>query len=99
MNKIALALVLLSVLPLAHARGQREARTVIVNGEEYEASRSGRLYPVEPAQTGGGAIDPRTGAYYPNVGPGVINPSNGNFYPDIGPGYIDPQNGAFMPKY
>lgn len=31
--------------------------------------------------TTGGAIDPSTGAFYPDVGGGYINPKNGEFYP------------------
>lgn len=45
-----------------------------------------------------GAIDVRTGQYYPGVAGGVINPQNGQFYPDVGAGYVDPRTGQFIPK-
>lgn len=45
-----------------------------------------------------GAIDTRTGEYYPGAAGGIINPKTGQFYPDVGGGYINPKTGEFMPK-
>jgi hypothetical protein len=45
-----------------------------------------------------GAINPRTGEFYPGVADGIINPRTGEFYPDVGGGYIKPRTGEFIPK-
>jgi hypothetical protein len=44
-----------------------------------------------------GAIDPRTGEYYPPVPGGVINPKSGEVMPKVNGGYINPQTGEFIP--
>jgi len=46
----------------------------------------------------GGAINPQTGQFYPNVGGGVVNPQNGHFYPGTGSGYVVPGSGAYLPQ-
>jgi hypothetical protein len=51
-----------------------------------------------PPPTNPGAIDVRTGQFYPGVAGGIINPNTGQFMPDVGGGYIDPSTGTFMPK-
>jgi len=51
-----------------------------------------------PPSIPSGAINVRTGDYYPGVAGGVINPKTGDFYPDVGGGYINPSTGEFMPK-
>lgn len=45
-----------------------------------------------------GAINTRTGEFYPGVAGGIINPRTGEFMPDVGGGYIDPKTGRFIPK-
>jgi len=45
-----------------------------------------------------GAINTRTGEFYPGVAGGIINPRTGEFYPDVGGGYIKPSTGEFIPK-
>lgn len=60
---------------------------------------SARNFMASPPPPPAGAIDVRTGEYYPAAAGGVINPRNGQFYPDVGAGYIDPRTGAFMPKH
>lgn len=49
-------------------------------------------------QTKGGAIDTRTGEFYPGAKGGIISPRTGEFMPDVGGGYIDPKTGRFIPK-
>jgi len=49
-------------------------------------------------QTNPGAIDTRTGEFYPGVAGGIINPRTGEFMPDVGGGYVDPKTGRFIPK-
>ena len=49
-------------------------------------------------KTNPGAIDTRTGEFYPAVPGGIINPRTGQFMPDVGGGYIDPRTGRFIPK-
>jgi hypothetical protein len=44
-----------------------------------------------------GAINPRTGEYYPSVPGGVINPKSGEILPKVNGGYINPQTGEFIP--
>lgn len=51
-----------------------------------------------PPPTSSGAIDVRTGQFYPGVPGGIINPNTGQFLPDVGGGYIDPSTGTFIPK-
>ncbi|MGH8471093.1 MAG: hypothetical protein ACREVJ_01200 [Gammaproteobacteria bacterium] len=45
-----------------------------------------------------GAIDPRTGRYYPAVPGGVVDPETGTFYPRIREGYVDPGSGEVLPE-
>ena len=52
----------------------------------------------EPPPPPPGAIDVRTGQFYPGVPGGIINPNTGQFMPDVGGGYIDPSTGKFIPK-
>lgn len=47
----------------------------------------------------GGAVNIRTGEFYPSVAGGVIDPKTGTFYEDMGIGYVDTRTGQFMPKY
>lgn len=49
--------------------------------------------------TNPGAIDIRTGEFYPGVPGGIINPRTGEFMPEVGGGYIDPKTGRFIPKH
>ena len=44
-----------------------------------------------------GAINPRTGEYYPPSGKGAINPKTGEYYPPNGQGVINPGTGAHYP--
>ena len=53
--------------------------------------------PAQPAPENRGAVNPRTGEYYPPSGRGVVNPKTGEYYPPSGQGYINPRTGAFYP--
>jgi len=44
-----------------------------------------------------GALNPKTGEFYPSHGEGVINPKTGEFYPPSGSGYLNPRTGEFYP--
>ena len=44
-----------------------------------------------------GAVNPKTGQFYPSQGHGVFNPHTGEFYPRSGGGYINPRTGEFYP--
>jgi hypothetical protein len=44
-----------------------------------------------------GALNPKTGEFYPSHGEGVINPKTGEFYPPSGSGYINPRTGEYYP--
>jgi hypothetical protein len=44
-----------------------------------------------------GALNPRTGEFYPAHGEGVINPRTGEFYPPSGSGYMNPRTGEYFP--
>jgi hypothetical protein len=44
-----------------------------------------------------GAVNPKTGHFYPSQGQGVFNPHTGEFYPRSGSGYINPRTGEFYP--
>jgi hypothetical protein len=46
-----------------------------------------------------GAINTRTGEYYPPVAGGILNPRTGEVYPEVGGGYIKPSTGEFLPKH
>ncbi len=46
----------------------------------------------------GGALNPKTGEFYPPHGEGVINPRTGEFYPPSGSGYINPRTGEYYPS-
>jgi len=55
--------------------------------------------PVQAPVRNKGAIDPRTGKFYPPQGEGIINPSTGEYYPPIrGEGFINPKTGEFYPR-
>ena len=61
-----------------------------------------RQSPSEPALTPSapqnqGAINPRTGEYYPPSGKGAIDPRTGEYYPQNGQGFINPRTGAYYP--
>lgn len=53
---------------------------------------------ISPPSIPSGAINVRTGEYYPPVAGGVINPKTGTFYLDAAGGYINTKTGEFMPK-
>lgn len=61
-----------------------------------EENAPGDVYLEQPD---GGAINARTGEYYPPAGPdGVIDAETGEFYPKAGPdGYINPATGQYHP--
>jgi hypothetical protein len=44
-----------------------------------------------------GALNPKTGEFYPSHGEGVINPKTGEFYPPSGSGYFNPRTGEYFP--
>lgn len=62
-----------------------------------ENSRQDPRQPTVEADRPRGAINPRTGEYYPSSGSGVIDPKTGTFYPKSGKGYINPQTGEYFP--
>jgi hypothetical protein len=51
--------------------------------------------PMLPAHRG--ALNPKTGEFYPSHGEGVINPRTGEFYPRSGSGYTNPRTGEYYP--
>ncbi len=53
------------------------------------------LNPIAPESRG--ALNPKTGEFYPSHGEGVINPRAGEYYPPSGTGYINPRTGDFYP--
>jgi len=53
--------------------------------------------PAPSAPENQGAINPRTGEYYPPSGKGAINPRTGEYYPPNGQGVINPRTGAYYP--
>lgn len=55
--------------------------------------------PVQAPVRNKGAMDPRTGEFYPPQGEGIINPRTGEYYPPIrGEGFINPKTGEFYPR-
>jgi hypothetical protein len=42
-----------------------------------------------------GAINPRTGEYYPPSGKGAVNPKTGEYYTPSGQGVINPRTGQY----
>jgi hypothetical protein len=44
-----------------------------------------------------GAINPRTGEFYPGAFGGVINPRRGVFLPKVHGGYYNPETGETIP--
>ncbi|HET6490899.1 MAG TPA: hypothetical protein VFG28_14190 [Syntrophales bacterium] len=53
--------------------------------------------PVPALPANRGALNPKTGEFYPSHGEGVINPRTGEFYPPSGTGYFNPRTGEFYP--
>ena len=45
-----------------------------------------------------GALDPKTGEFYPSVNEGVYNPRTGEYYPPTSGGYFNPRTGEFYPS-
>jgi hypothetical protein len=45
-----------------------------------------------------GALNPKTGEYYPSVSEGVYNPKTGEYYPPTSGGYFNPRTGEFYPS-
>ena len=45
-----------------------------------------------------GAVNTRTGDFYPRSGEGVVNPRTGEYYPPSGSGFINPRTGEFYPS-
>ncbi len=55
--------------------------------------------PVQAPAGNKGAINPRTGEFYPPQGEGIINPRTGEYYPPVrGEGFINPKTGEFYPR-
>jgi hypothetical protein len=55
--------------------------------------------PPPPPHQNPGAINTRTGEFYPGVAGGIINPRTGEFMPEVGGGYIKSRTGEFVPKH
>jgi hypothetical protein len=53
--------------------------------------------PAPSAPENQGAMNPRTGEYYPPSGKGAVNPRTGEYYPPSGQGVINPRTGAYYP--
>ncbi len=50
--------------------------------------------PVQAPARNTGAINPRTGEFYPPQGEGIMNPRTGEYYPPVrGEGFINPRTG------
>lgn len=81
----ALALIALIALPALSALA-----------EEWNEPRPGDVMFQDPA---GGALNARTGKYYPPTGPsGVIDPETGAFFPKAGlSGFTDPKTRQYYP--
>ena len=45
-----------------------------------------------------GAVNPRTGQYYPATGEGAFDPKTGQYFPPTGGGYLNPRTGEFYPS-
>ena len=45
-----------------------------------------------------GALNPKTGEFYPSVNEGVFNPKAGEYYPPTSGGYFNPRTGEFYPS-
>jgi hypothetical protein len=65
----------------------------VVQGNARQYHRQPTVEPGSPR----GALNPRTGEFYPSSGAGVIDPKTGTFFPKSGNGYINPQTGEFYP--
>jgi len=54
--------------------------------------------PASPSVPGyRGAVDPKSGHFYPSRGSGVFDPHTGEIYPRSGSGFINPRTGKFYP--
>ncbi|MGA2331947.1 MAG: hypothetical protein ABSG75_09320 [Syntrophales bacterium] len=62
-----------------------------------QQARKSPSAPTPSAPENQGAINPRTGEYYPPSGKGTINPRTGEYYPPSGQGVINPRTGAYYP--
>jgi hypothetical protein len=51
-----------------------------------------------PSYKSRGAVNPKTGEYFPPSGKGVINPKTGEYFPPSGEGYINPKTGEYYPS-
>jgi hypothetical protein len=74
----------------------RHTRPVYVN--PFPTSVNPPSTYVIPPPVPQGAIDVRSGQYYPPAAGGITNPQSGQFYPSVAGGYVNPQNGQFMPS-
>jgi hypothetical protein len=87
---------------IMHSRG--EIKTISTEGDARDTGdiQEGNFQtnptPTGLIKTNGGAIDTRTGEFYPASKGGIIDPRTGEFLPDVGGGYIDPKTGRFIPK-
>lgn len=46
-----------------------------------------------------GAVNPRTGEFFPPQGRGIVNPKTGEYYPPLdGHGYFNPRTGEYYPR-
>ncbi len=79
--------------------GSYETDNTFTNPAEVEEPPAKKKYTRETNPLPNpGAINTRTGEFYPGVAGGIINSRTGEFMPDVGGGYIDPKTGRFIPK-
>lgn len=72
-----------------------------MEGGKKEARQKTKIIETEDSpkiKSSSGAIDVKSGQFYPGAAGGIINPKTGDFYPESGGGYINPKTGEFMPK-
>ena len=82
-----------SLLSVCHGSGE-----ISTSHRQQNTTNSGAKNQFNDTNINKGAINTRTGEYYPGAAGGIINPKTGQFYPDVGGGYINPKTGEFMPK-
>lgn len=81
-----------SLLSVCHGSGE------VSTSHRQQTTNNGAKNQFNDTTINKGAINTRTGEYYPGAAGGIINPKTGQFYPDVGGGYINPKTGEFMPK-
>lgn len=77
----------------------RDEKTIITSEKKRDKNKShGRDVFNSQPEIPSGAIDARTGQYYPPAAGGVIDPRTGTYHQGVAGGYINTRTGEFMPK-